>query len=215
MACVRLRCAPTPAGRVCAQVYSGSLPTAVGLLAVLIYFRVPVAPCRALGFLPAPWRTGARPLGLAGLGGRVRTLAPLAAELCWSISLRPLRPYRRCFFCLPIGARGRAKGDCAIPLCNPWHSPLSGPTAPLADPAGLGARYRRVPNAAITGSASCLAAPPTVAASARQRGAQPRKPARWNTRVGDCFLPRRLERKRGSNSEQGVKNSPFDLLWVF
>ena len=226
-----------PPWPVCAHVYFGGLPTATGLFAVLVYFCVAVAPLPALDFLPTPWRTGARPLGLAGLGGRVsarlyiwrfahrhRLVRCLGLFLCGRCTLtsfglfacplahggtgaRPLglaglggrvsaRVYIwrfahrhrliRCLglflcgrcaltgfgrFACPLAHGGAVRGAMLPPLPIPSTPQLSGPAASLAVHAGLGARYRHAPCMTITGSASCLTAPPTVATSARQRGA--------------------------------------------
>jgi len=55
-------------------------------------------------------------------------------------------------------ARGRAKGDCAIPLCNPWHSPTVRACGSPRRQRVTTARHQRVPDTMMADSASCLVA---------------------------------------------------------
>jgi len=172
-------------GRVCAHVYFGGLPTAVGLFAVLVYFSETVAPLPALDFLPAPWRTGARQGGpCCPLPTSSLTNGPLRAP---ALRAKPGPGYS-----IPSLIRFGPQHSPTVWACGYPRRPrcawgtLSTPASPslathparaipalAPNRAGIlnSVLYRFGPGMAITGSASCLTAPPTVAASARQRGA--------------------------------------------
>ena len=88
---------------------------------------------------------------------------------------------QRCFAHLRLGG-GVPRGPCR-PLGDPGHPRLAGPAGSLVTRYGLAVRYRRAPDAAITGSTSCLATAPCARSSASQTGPTSKSKAQrpsWN-----------------------------------